>query len=303
MYRIYLRRTPDGKVYIGCTSVSLDARARLGYGNTEFQKAIDQYGWDSIESKILAETADKNQARDLEQKYIEEYDAMNPEKGYNRKNSGYSMTTVRRIQMSKSTRVYWENPEHISKLKNAIAESRRSPEYRQKVSDSIKKKWRTGDYAERVSQSLRKRAENPEVKSSMSATSTARWADADKRREHSELMKQVMNRPDVHANLVASRKNIDWHSQAMQAGRKACAEANRGKVGIHRTIDGLTENRKVNASDVSRYLQDGWCLGFITQGPGAAISRYDGNSLIKRRVPVSELDNYLAQGWKKGWKG
>lgn len=303
MYRIYLRRTPDGKVYIGCTSVSLEARAKLGYGQTDFQKAIVQFGWDSIQSEILAETDDKEQARRLEQQYIEQYDATNPDKGYNRKGSGFSMSEPRRIQMSKNTKAYWKNPEHIAKMKDAIAESRRSPEYRKKVSDAIKKKWKTGDYAERVANSMRERNSRPEVKAMLSERSRSFWSDAEHRQEQSERMKQVMSRPDVHANLVESRKKIDWHSDAMRAGRKACAEANRGKVGIHKIVNGNVQNKKVYAEQLDSYLEDGWVLGFVTKGPGIAISRYENGTLIKKRTSECELDAYLAQGWKKGWKG
>lgn len=263
MYRIYLRRTPDGKVYIGCTSVSLEARAKLGYDRTGFQKAIEKFGWDSIQSEILAEADDKEQARQLEQQYIEQYDATNPDKGYNRVGSGFSMSEPRRIQMSKDTKAYWKNPEHIAKMKAAIADSRRSPEYRKKVSDAIKKKWKTCDYAERVAKGMRERGKRPEVKAMLSERAQAFWSDEEHRQEQSERMKQVMNRPDVRANLVESRKKIDWYSDAMKAGRKACAEANRGTIGIHRTVNG---------------------------------------ALIRKRVPECELDTYLAQGWKRGWR-
>lgn len=303
MYRIYLRRTPDNKVYIGCTTVSLEARAKLGYGQTDFQKAVDQFGWDSIQSQVLAETDDKVKAKLLEQQYIEEYDAMNPEKGYNRKGSGFSMSAPRRIQMSKSTKEYWKNPAHLAKMKAAIAESRRSPEYRKRVSDAIKKKWKTGDYAERVSNSMRERNNRPEVRAQLSVRMREFWSDEEHRQAHSAKMKQVMNRPDVHANLVESRKKIDWHSDAMKAGRKACAEANRGKVGIHKIVSGKVQNKKVHAEQLGSYIADGWLLGFITDGPGIAISRYENGTLIKKRAPKCELDTYLAQGWKRGWRG
>lgn len=303
MYRIYLRRTPDGRVYIGCTTVSLEARAKLGYGNTDFQKAVDKYGWDNIQSEVLVETVDKEQARILEQQYIEQYDAMNPEVGYNRKGSGYSMTTMRRVSMSKATKEYWKDPEHLAKMKAAIADSRRTPEYRKKVSDAIKRKWKTGDYAERVSASMKARYEQPEVKANLSKRMREVWSDSKKREEQSIRMKQVMNRPDVRSNLLNSRKKIDWYSEAMKAGRKACAEANRGRVGIHRTVGNHTENKKIHPDALDSYLDAGWILGFVTKGPGIAVSRYEEGILIKRRIPNEELDSYLAQGWKRGWKG
>ena len=213
------------------------------------------------------------------------------------------MAAPRRIQISKNTKEYWKDPEHLAKMKAAISESRRSPEYRKKVSDAIKKKWKTGDYAERVSSSMRERNNRPEVRAQLSARIREFWSDEEHRQAHSAKMKQVMNRPDVHANLVESRKKIDWHSDAMKAGRKACAEANRGKVGIHRTVDGKVQNKKVHADKLDSYLADGWVLGFITDGPGNAISRYENGTLIKKRIPRCELNTYLAQGWKRGWRG
>lgn len=87
MYTIYIHKFPDGKVYIGCTS--LEPKIRFGRNGTGYRTqermwtAIQQYGWDNIEHLILDQTTDRDCASDLEQRYIAEYDSKNPNKGYN----------------------------------------------------------------------------------------------------------------------------------------------------------------------------------------------------------------------------
>jgi hypothetical protein len=302
VYTIYLRRTPDDKVYIGCTTVSLEILTRLGYGSTDFQRAIDKFGWDNIQSEVLDIAETMQEAHELEQKYIEQYDAMNPDRGYNRKGSGYSMSRVRRIQMSKNTKEFWKDESHLDKMKEAIAESRKSPEYRQKVSEAIKEKWQDERYRKKVSNSMRVRMQNPEVKKQMSDATRQRFDSEESRKQHSNLMKEVMHRPEVRAKFLESREKIDWHSEAMIAGRKACAEANRGTICISKMISGRCKRLRVRREVLENYLEDGWVVGWTTKGPGIAISRIENGIIVKKRAKADELDNYLRNGWKKGWK-
>ena len=303
MFTVYLRRTPDNRVYIGCTSLTLEKRAYLGYGNTEFQDAIDRFGWDSIETEVLAVTPDPAEAKRLESHFIQQYNSLDPEFGYNRKDSGYSMSGPRRIALSRKIKKHWESPEALEKMKSSIAESRKSPEYRKKVSDAIKKKWRTGDYAQRVSAGMKKRYENPEVRQKASDSSKAYWSDAEHRKQHSIIMKEAMNKPETRQKVLDSRKRIDYHSEAMRAGRKACGEANRGRVSVHRVSGNSVENRKIKPEELQEYLSSGWETGWITNGPGICVSRFEGGVLIKKRASPEELPNLLDNGWKRGWKG
>ena len=299
MYTIYLRRTPENKVYVGCTSVSLDRRQSLGYAGTRFQKAIDQFGWDNIDTEILAETSDLIEAKQLESDYIKKYQATNPDFGYNAIDSGYSMSPRRIIALKQNPTNYWEQPKYREK---SLA-IRQSEDYKQAVSKGIRRKWQNPEYRARVIKSLRLRAAQPEDKERRSLRMRRVWENPDKRAEHSRLMTQVMRRPDVHANLVASRKKINWYSEAMIAGRKACGDANRGRISIHRNIEGHIENKRVEPSDLDAALAAGWELGWVTAGPGIAISRFEGDKLIKARCKADELDIKLEQGWKRGWKG
>ena len=54
-YKIYKHVFPNGKVYIGITSQSLNSRwnSGKGYGNSLVGKAIKKYGWDNIKHYVL----------------------------------------------------------------------------------------------------------------------------------------------------------------------------------------------------------------------------------------------------------
>lgn len=91
MYILYKHTAPNGKVYIGITSRKPETRWEGGKGyksNDHFYRAITLYGWDNIEHTILAEGLSKSEAEELEIAAIKEYDATNPDKGYNLREGG-----------------------------------------------------------------------------------------------------------------------------------------------------------------------------------------------------------------------
>jgi group I intron endonuclease len=91
MYTLYKHTAPNGKVYIGITSRKPEARWEGGKGyksNDHFYRAITLYGWNNIEHTILAEGLSKSEAEELEIAAIKEYDATNPDKGYNLREGG-----------------------------------------------------------------------------------------------------------------------------------------------------------------------------------------------------------------------
>ena len=82
---VYKHVVPNGKIYIGIADDYIK-RWDNGKGyrdNNIFYNDILHYGWDNIEHQILYKFDDRKQAEQLETKLIIEYDAENPEKGYN----------------------------------------------------------------------------------------------------------------------------------------------------------------------------------------------------------------------------
>lgn len=92
-YKVYCYISPSGKRYIGQTKLSLSQRAGIGGKNYEgcvvFWNAILKYGWDNFTSIVLADNLSKQQADDLEKKYIKEFNTLNIQFGYNMKEGGH----------------------------------------------------------------------------------------------------------------------------------------------------------------------------------------------------------------------
>ena len=90
-YTIYKLADPAGKVYIGCTGQKLKKRWQNGKGYSKqlpIWSCILYYGWENIKKEILCEKLTKTGAEKLEKWFVEYYDCINPEKGYNRFTGG-----------------------------------------------------------------------------------------------------------------------------------------------------------------------------------------------------------------------
>jgi len=87
LYCVYKHLVPNGKVYIGITSLKPYIRWSNGNGykaHTEFYSDINEYGWESVKHMILADGLTKSQAEIEENRLIIEYESYKPERGYNK---------------------------------------------------------------------------------------------------------------------------------------------------------------------------------------------------------------------------
>lgn len=93
MYSVYKHTTPNGKVYIGITSTSVEKRWNDGKGYARhpyFYNAIKKYGWDNIEHTILFENLTKEEACKKEKELINRYKSNQHDYGYNMTTGGES---------------------------------------------------------------------------------------------------------------------------------------------------------------------------------------------------------------------
>lgn len=116
----------DNKVYVGITSLKAKDRWLNGMGykrSKHFYHAIQKYGWDSFEHKVLMHGLTKEQADRWEKKLIKLWDLLDPEKGYNLKeggsNGGLSKQSRKKISENNSRYYLGKNlkKETIEKLK------------------------------------------------------------------------------------------------------------------------------------------------------------------------------------------
>lgn len=83
-YKVYKYTFPNGKIYIGTTSLTLEQRKDCGYGhNLPLREAIRRYKWNGFEKEILYDGLSQNEAFEMEKKTIKELNAQDKKCGYN----------------------------------------------------------------------------------------------------------------------------------------------------------------------------------------------------------------------------
>ena len=97
-YIVYMHQNKlDGKVYIGTTSQKGNDRWRHGKGykqNSKFYEAIQKFGWDNFEHKILFDNLTKEDAERKETEMIALYKSNTDEHGYNMQSGGVAKFTI-----------------------------------------------------------------------------------------------------------------------------------------------------------------------------------------------------------------
>lgn len=110
-YKVYMHNCPNNKKYIGITYNIKQRWGKNGYGyrnNRLFKRAIDKYGWENIEHKILYENLTIEEAKQKEIELIKLYKTNNNKYGYNISlggdltTTGYKFTKEQKENLSKA---------------------------------------------------------------------------------------------------------------------------------------------------------------------------------------------------------
>lgn len=151
-YIVYRHTAPNGKMYIGVTSLRPNKRWRDGRGyehNKYFSRAIDKYGWNNFRHEILLDSLTKGEASLAEKIFIGYWDLTNSNKGYNLAEGGLfsvSITEATRRKMSEAhigekNHNYGKSLSYSTRLK--MSQSRRgsdNPMYGRSHKQSTKEK-------------------------------------------------------------------------------------------------------------------------------------------------------------------
>ena len=187
---------PNGKRYIGVTSVGIEKRisdhiSASKSKDTKLYRAIRKYGISNLEVEYLGQVQSKDEAVSVEKAFIEMYDSR--KNGYNSTDGGegvkgYVFTEADRITISESQKRRYENPKEVERARNRFMNWRsRNPEqvsqmnsnrresvqkesHRMMMSDKMKSVYNSDPkYRERNSRSkIKFFEENPEAKVSIS---------------------------------------------------------------------------------------------------------------------------------------
>ena len=96
-FYVYKHTCPNGKTYIGITSLELSRRWQNGLGYKRqpyFYNAILKYGWDNIKHEVLFTDLSKEEAEEKEIELIAKYKSNNKKYGYNIANGGNVIGTM-----------------------------------------------------------------------------------------------------------------------------------------------------------------------------------------------------------------
>lgn len=306
-YKVYKRTAPDGRVYIGCTSQTLELRAGKGgcnyQTNARLWEAIQQFGWDTFKTELILETDDLEKAAAAELSAIEQYRATNPEFGFNSRSQSYvidpdfperlssaikaGMTNEVRQRMSASMKEFYQSeenrefhrkrtlritnrPEVRERLIQAIKRNNTKPEVRQKIRESVIKYW-TEERRRTQSELSKQRLASTEVRSRISEGTKRGLASPEVRKKMSEAQKTKWADPEYHARTQAAMK-------------AACN----------------TEEYRKHVSEVGKIAQN---RPEVKAKISAAFSGlvFINNGVKNKRVKEAEVEHYVATGkWVRG---
>ena len=342
MYTIYKRTTPDGKVYIGCTSKSLAARAGIegaGYRQSPlFWAAILEWGWSRIESEVLSTTDSAEEAKRLEtDAIIQAVNDYGSDKLLNTKlSSSYSWTPEQRAYMSSAQKARFDNPEEHTKISASVRLALQDPEVRLKISQAgtkryqvvetrlvtaeasraawcdpykreqqsvlIKKILADPELRSRISINTRRGLSSSETRLRMSTASKLKWADPNYKTRVRAAMKEAANQPERREAL----STIGKETQNRPEVKAKIAAAFTGLIFVN---NGIYSKRVTEEEALSLIATDSWVRGRLAKGKGSRgpVSKLQGRVWIhkedsKKFVPRSELPSFLEQGWLRGRK-
>ncbi len=155
-WTVYKITGPEGKVYIGQTGEPLKVRWWKGYHKKEkssrgpIGEAMAQFGKENFQMEPLCENLTKEGAWELEAKFIELYDSMNPEKGYNGKTGGRDKgSKMNEAAKEKNSRAAKQRYEESPEFRKALSEGtlrwfRENPNAKKSISERMKRRCQEG---------------------------------------------------------------------------------------------------------------------------------------------------------------
>ena len=145
-YTVYKLTGPTGKIYIGQTGEKPEVRWRKGYNYTSpMCRAIKEYGMGAFKKEILCEKLTKEGADKLEKWFVEYYDSIDPEKGYNGKEGGPNSGTKMSAAFKERLVLYHSIPAKAKRNQTVVKRAyEERPELRELVREQMKKRSAEG---------------------------------------------------------------------------------------------------------------------------------------------------------------
>jgi len=160
------------------------ARQRRGENLRYIEKAIIKHGSENFKLKEQDKASNQKELDKKETHYINDYDSMNPDKGYNMKEGGLGgrLSELAKENLSKKGAEKWredivyqqkqlnerqeraKDPEWLKKMAEVNQEIARNPETLKKMSKAISEKWQEKEYQENVSKGVSNKWQEPKFR-------------------------------------------------------------------------------------------------------------------------------------------
>ena len=226
-YTVYMHFFPNKKVYIGITHQR--PQKRWGGGNNYYKqklmyKAIQKYGWENVEHKILFTNLTKEEAEQKEIELIAKYKSNNSKYGYNITNGGNVIGTYTEEMKRKLSEA------HKGKKHGPMSEQRKK-----KISEALKGKTVKETTREKYRQNTKKLWQNKNFRNNQIQKHIGKvpWNKGLKTgpmsEEQKEKLRHIQNKPVIcletqiiyYSITEAKRKtNICHISQVCLGNRK-----------------------------------------------------------------------------------
>lgn len=213
-YTIYLLISPNGKTYVGKTSIKLEQRWNNGKGykdNIDLFQDIEKFGWDSFEKSIIESNCTEEEANQKEKYYIEKYESFSPDKGYNNTTGGdygYRVSDVAKERQRIARANYLKTPGVHEELSKIQKKSKENIETRQKIGDSLRKYYAT----EPIEKRQKRIAKQKET------FKKHYYASEEMQKKRSETMKKLFEdskEREKHGIKLRGRKKSEEHKRKM----------------------------------------------------------------------------------------
>lgn len=144
---VHINKT-NGKRYVGITSrENLNHRWRNGYGyieNPHFNSAIEKYGWDGFEHKVVHSGLSADDAKLAEKRLIKEWNTRDRKYGYNMTSGGdgtpdYHPSIETRRKLSEARRKENLSEETLRRRSEGLRGRKFSEEHKRKIGDGNSK--------------------------------------------------------------------------------------------------------------------------------------------------------------------
>ena len=244
-------------------------KERRGESLRYVENAIVKHGPENFEVKEQDVAYSQEELDEKETDWIQEYDSMNPDKGYNMKEGGLGgkLGEVAKENLSNVISEKWqEDLEYQEKQLNARKELGQNQEFLEKMTEINRERAKNPEWLEKMTDVNQEIARNPETQEKMSAAISGKWQDQKYQESVSKGITGKWQESKYREKQFTAR--VDGKREIPDKGKflKDIQEMKKKDLNTKYEMDGKCINRRIeemlghhgikNFSQAKKYLED-----------------------------------------------